>query len=539
MKMLDFGSWKSAFVNKDSAKLDGAAIAMPPTSLAPSVVEIGAKRSGVDAVVKMLRDLGMTKRDAEKALDGVEAGDIVATYTMSTGVIDRPGDKIEQTGWDLTEYRSNPVMLFGHDANSPPIGKALGAAVVNGSLRGTFKFAPASVYEFGATIGRLVKGGFMPAGSVGFSPIDVRVAEDRMDPDDAWQRIQPPLDFIKSKLLEFSAVPIPANPEALVDARSVASEDVRVLRQWAERILSTDGDKVVILPRPVVERMAKIGQTSSLVFNVSESEVKLADVPPIEISVEVSVGEQEMEEPSDEGEPVEPTEEPSAEGEPVMSFDSPTTKPVHTCPSCGYSGEPSEFTTQGEGKLMCPNCGHVDDAAAFLGSSTKADKAYESIDFSPPDGVREECSKGVAWYEEGKGGDGLVEETVSWARRLASGESITPDKARKMRAWLARHAVDLEAEGAKPGDDGYPSAGRVAWALWGGDPAVSWSDKIVSAMDKEDESKAAPSAAALPIPSKGWHSEFDSPQALRAFVDEVTKVAVEKAIMATTGRLPD
>ena len=543
MKLLNVKAWKTAFVEKkNDARLD-AGVAMTPLVVAPSVVEVAAKRANVDVVARMLREIEMPDVDVERALDGVDAGDVVATYTMSTDVVDRPGDRIDQTGWDLSEFRSNPVMLFGHDANSPPVGKALGAAVVNNALRGTFKFTPASVYEFGATVGRLVKGGFLSAGSVGFMPVDVRVAEDRINPDDAWSRLQPPLDFVKSKLLEFSAVPIPANPEALVDAKSIGSGDLAVVRAWAERVLAGEGDRVVVLPRATVERMAKIGKRSSLVFDVGGvggTDVRLAEMPPIEVSVEVSIGESE-EPTSAEGAPVE--EPASGEGEPVMGFEETTTKPMHTCPSCGYVGEPDEFKPADEaGKLVCPNCGHVDDAAAFLGASTKAAKAYESIDFSPPEGVREECAKGVEWYDEGKGGDGLVEETIAWAKKLAAGEPITPDKARKMNAWLARHAVDLDAEGAKPGDDGYPSPGRVAWALWGGDPAVPWSAKLVEAMDKEDAASAeesAAAAAALPNESKGWHSDFASPQALRAFVDEVTKVAVEKAILATTGRLPD
>ena len=536
MKLLNLKAWKSAFVEKKTdARLD-AGVAMTPLAVAPFVVEVAAKRANVDAVARMLREIEMPDVDVERALDGVDAGDIVATYTMSTDVVDRPGDRIDQAGWDLSEFRSNPVMLFGHDANSPPVGKAIGAAVVNNALRGTFKFTPASVYEFGATVGRLVKGGFLSAGSVGFMPVDVRVAEDRIDHDDAWSRLQPPLDFVKSKLLEFSAVPIPANPEALVDAKSIGSGDLAVMRAWAERVLADEGDRIVVLPRATVERMAKIGKRSSLVFDMAGDAVHLAEMPPIEVSVEVSIGESEA--PSAEGEPV--AEPESGEGEPVMGFSEPTSKPMHTCPSCGYVGEPDEFKPAEEmGKLICPNCGHVDDAAAFLGANTKAAKAYESIDFSPPEGVREECAKGVEWYDEGKGGDGLVEETIAWAKKLAAGEPITPDKARKMNAWLARHAVDLEAEGAKPDDEGYPSPGRVAWALWGGDPAVSWSAMLVEAMDKEDTEGAEESAAALPNESKGWHSHFASPQALRAFVDEVTKVAVEKAILATTGRLPD
>ena len=114
---------------------------------------------------------------------------------------------------------------------------------------------------------------------------------------------------------------------------------------------------------------------------------------------------------------------------------------------------------------------------------------YDDIDFSPPKGCIAEAKKGIEWHEEGLSGDGLVPATVRWARRLARGENITPAKAKKMRAWLARHEVDKEGEGFRPGEKGYPSPGRVAWALWCGDPGVAWSNKLVKQMNAADESK--------------------------------------------------
>ena len=108
---------------------------------------------------------------------------------------------------------------------------------------------------------------------------------------------------------------------------------------------------------------------------------------------------------------------------------------------------------------------------------------FSSMGNAATSGVRAECRKGIEWYEAGEGGDGLQPETVRWARKLRDGDSITPDKARKMSAWLARHEVDKQGEGFSPGEKGYPSPGRVAWALWGGDPAVGWSAKLVRQID--------------------------------------------------------
>lgn len=117
---------------------------------------------------------------------------------------------------------------------------------------------------------------------------------------------------------------------------------------------------------------------------------------------------------------------------------------------------------------------------ATLAPAQKADK-YDHIDFHPPAGVREALRRGMELHEEGYSGDGLKPETVAWARRLAAGQAISPEKARTMRAWLARHAVDRRPDWAKDKTPGY-----VAWMLWGGDDAEGWSDKLVRQMEAAD-----------------------------------------------------
>jgi hypothetical protein len=55
-----------------------------------------------------------------------------------------------------------------------------------------------------------------------------------------------------------------------------------------------------------------------------------------------------------------------------------------------------------------------------------------------------------------------------------------------MVSFFARHEVDKQAEGFSPGEEGYPSNGRIAWALWGGDPGKTWSENIAN-QDREDD----------------------------------------------------
>ncbi len=112
-------------------------------------------------------------------------------------------------------------------------------------------------------------------------------------------------------------------------------------------------------------------------------------------------------------------------------------------------------------------------------------KAYEDIDFSPPQGVRDEAQKGLDWRSEyGRGG---TEVGVARARDLSNGRNISPDTARRMKAYFDRHEIDKQGAGWSPDQDGFPSNGRIAWALWGGDPGQAWANKLVRSMEAEDE----------------------------------------------------
>jgi HK97 family phage prohead protease len=110
---------------------------------------------------------------------------------------------------------------------------------------------------------------------------------------------------------------------------------------------------------------------------------------------------------------------------------------------------------------------------------------YDHIDFSPPDGVQKEAARALEWRRKfGRGGTGVG---VARARTLSNGSNITPSTARRMHSYFSRHVKDKSAKGFSPGEDGFPSAGRIAWGLWGGDAGEAWSGKLVSQMDAADK----------------------------------------------------
>ena len=114
------------------------------------------------------------------------------------------------------------------------------------------------------------------------------------------------------------------------------------------------------------------------------------------------------------------------------------------------------------------------------------------MSYKPTQGMVSEAKKGLDWRKEhGRGG---TEVGIARARDISNGKNLSNDTIKRMYSFFSRHEVDKKAEGFRPGEDGYPSNGRIAWALWGGDAGFSWSKKIVNSMDKD---RAAPDALSV------------------------------------------
>lgn len=110
----------------------------------------------------------------------------------------------------------------------------------------------------------------------------------------------------------------------------------------------------------------------------------------------------------------------------------------------------------------------------------------ESSTFTPPAGVRAEARRALEWMKEGEAGSGFTSVGRRRAAQLANGQPVSLRTIRRMASYLARHRVDREGEGYKPGSPGYPSPGRVAWAAWGGDAAIGWTNRILRSAEAEE-----------------------------------------------------
>jgi len=118
------------------------------------------------------------------------------------------------------------------------------------------------------------------------------------------------------------------------------------------------------------------------------------------------------------------------------------------------------------------------------------------VNLTPPAYMRAAARRGLQYYREGYGGDGLVDRTIREARAMARG-SVSAEKWVRLRAWIARHLVDLDSPSARPDSDDYPSAGVVAHLLWGSGPskaaarrALAYAEGVVSRIEAENEGRA-------------------------------------------------
>lgn len=159
-------------------------------------------------------DVGVLK---EMTLPVQQVGERTLRWTISTEAVDRERDVISLKGWDLKNFRRNPVVLWGHDASLLPIGRALDVGVEDNALKASVQFVPAGMPEIGQfaeAVYRLACDGFLKATSVGFRPLKWAYTEDKSRGADDWF---PGIDFLEQELVELSVVTVPANADALLD----------------------------------------------------------------------------------------------------------------------------------------------------------------------------------------------------------------------------------------------------------------------------------------------------------------------------------
>lgn len=175
-----------------------------------------------------------------------------------------------------------------------------------------------------------------------------------------------------------------------------------------------------------------------------------------------------------------------------------------------------------------------------------------AVDLTPPAFMRSAARRGLVLYEEGQGGDGLVEATIREARAMAAG-NVTADKWVRIAAWIARHMPDLDApKNSDSSDPDYPGPGLVAHLLWGSGPtkrraerAMAYAQRIVDRLEAEGERGAKMTKeqrtngvdfeireSTNGMTYSGYAAVWDSPSEPLPFIERIQRGAFKKTLQS-------
>lgn len=137
-------------------------------------------------------------------------------FVLSDESVDRMGDVIRADGWDLRQFKANPIALFGH-SHDQILGVWENVRIEGKKLMGSLRLAKPGTSPLIDTVRSLLEQKILKSVSVGFQPIE------------ATPRKSGGYDFTKSALHEVSVVAVPANPNALAVAKALSPEVAKLL----------------------------------------------------------------------------------------------------------------------------------------------------------------------------------------------------------------------------------------------------------------------------------------------------------------------
>lgn len=145
-------------------------------------------------------------------------------FVASDESTDRMGDVIRVAGWELANYKRNPIILFQHQSSNP-VGIATKVWLEGKALMSQIKLAAEGTSPFIDTLRKLLEQGIIKAVSVGFMP----TKQPQYIRDKGTDQITG-LEFVGQELHEISLVSVPANANALVMAKSMHIPDLHIQR---------------------------------------------------------------------------------------------------------------------------------------------------------------------------------------------------------------------------------------------------------------------------------------------------------------------
>jgi HK97 family phage prohead protease len=229
------------------------------------------------------------------------------------------------------------------------------------------------------------------------------------------------------------------------------------------------------------------------------------------------------------------------------------------CGNCFFFNE--ERINEDGDKAWCEKWDAFVDGGNYCNAWEPAEEETEArdVNLTPPAYMRAAARRGLEYYAEGLAGDGLVDRTVREARAMAEG-NVTADKWVRIRAWIARHLVDLDAPDANPTSENYPSAGVVAHLLWGSGPskasarrALNYAEGVVARLEEENRASISQESEQMAKIEKrtnevqfelravengdgmtftGYAAVFNSPSEPLPFIERIAPGAFKRSLKA-------
>jgi HK97 family phage prohead protease len=182
----------------------------------------------------------------ERVVDGGKEGEVI-TFKASTAGVKRDGLLIDQEGWMLENYRKNPVVLWAHDylGKYLPVGKTMRVEVEGDTLMADILFDQAD--DFARQIERKYRTGFLNAVSVGWTVEEFKPSKGGSAPT-----------VTKAELLDISAVPVPGDPDALMEREFRALQSLFTERSQDEPD-ERDGQDETLLEDDLATELRTLG----------------------------------------------------------------------------------------------------------------------------------------------------------------------------------------------------------------------------------------------------------------------------------------
>lgn len=205
----------------------------------------------------------MTRSTENVVKAGTQSTDDPFKFVLSDETVDRVGDVIRAKGWQLGNFKKNAIALFGHD-NSFPIGTWKDVKVEGKRLIGTLHMAKEGTSDRIDEIRKLLEQRILKAVSVGFS-IKEYEPMDEKDPWGGW-------DIKKAELHETSVVTVPANPSAVLLAKSMGIRESTRKMVFGTGLTTTSTNPVTGLPTTVTrsDHSGLLGEPSDLIRRRAE-----------------------------------------------------------------------------------------------------------------------------------------------------------------------------------------------------------------------------------------------------------------------------